>query len=162
MIPTLPVDLRVGFSLGQGLGQRPQPAGLVPQQQGQGRALGVGKQGGLSGTQHRKSLARGPAWCRGKSLRGPGGVAGLQPAAPPSAPRSRQRQQGADLPCTGHRVLFQERSLSPRGQTTHSGSHSQGAAEQGFSPCLLPLVVHGVHGPPRTQVVLHRLPKRAP
>lgn len=42
-IPTLPVDLRVGLSLSQGLGQCPQPAGLVLQQQGQGWALGAGR-----------------------------------------------------------------------------------------------------------------------
>lgn len=40
---TLPVDLRVGFSLGQGPGQRPQPAGLILQQQGWDRALGAGR-----------------------------------------------------------------------------------------------------------------------
>lgn len=40
MIPTLPVDLCVGVGLSRGLGQRLQPARLVSEQQGQGRALG--------------------------------------------------------------------------------------------------------------------------
>lgn len=40
VILTLPVDLCVGLGLGQGLGQCPQPAGFVHQQQGQGWALG--------------------------------------------------------------------------------------------------------------------------